>query len=104
MTTPLAEIPEVRGYAYRTNDFTWSAWGVDPDDPDGDPIPVVFGSGDKVRFKLAITEGGTPIIDLVSGTPSVNYSAVAITTFGVADTTPAGGTVRLAQADVQSLS
>lgn len=82
-------VPDIAGIpAGRTVDFTWAAYLANG------TTAAAFAVGDKVRFKLARRPGGTPILDLLSGTATAAGSVVAIT-----GTSPAAGTVRLGQAD-----
>ena len=87
-------VGEVEAVAGRTEDFDWTAY-------EGDGrTTIAFAADDKVRFKLGSTASDTtPDLDIVSGTPTANGSAVTI-----ADLDPASGTVRLAQSDTSSFS
>ena len=82
--------PDIVAVFGRTEDFAWSAY-------DADGEATVLAAGDKIRFKMARKPDDTPLLELVSGSPTVNGSGVTI-----ADLDPASGTVRLAQGDTIS--
>lgn len=91
------DVGEVDCPAGRTEQFSWSAYQADG------RTPQAFESGDKVRFKLAVSAGGTPVIDLKSGVPSSGGSTLTIESIGGVDT-PASGTLVLDQDDTAVLS
>lgn len=66
--------------------------------------PIVLASTDKVRVKVGRGDQATPDLDILSGTPTSNSSSVTINNVGVAGTTAAQYTLRLAQADTALLT
>ena len=87
------KIGEIEAIAGRTVDYDAAIY-------EGDGRTALnIAADDKVRFKLADTENGTPTLDIVSGTPTANGSTVTIS-----GTTPGTCTVRLAQGDTSTLS
>ncbi len=84
--------------AGRTESFSWEAYKADG------RTPQAFESGDKVRFKIAVTAGGAPSIDLLSGTPSTEGSTLSIDVLGTNEVTPASGVLILDQDDTAGLS
>jgi hypothetical protein len=79
--------------AGHTEDFNWAIYKSDGKTGEG------IAADDVVRFKLADTPGGAPILDLNSSAPTLNGSRVFVDTIGVSGSVPAAGRVRIAQAD-----
>lgn len=92
--------PRFEVVAGRTEILSWDAKLVDAADG---KTQVAMANDDHVRFKLAATAGGVPVLDLVSSAPTANGSAVGIVSRGSASAL-ATGTVTLAQVDTASLS
>lgn len=80
----------------RTTDYSGSLYQADG------TTPVVLAAADVVRFKLGRGVGATPLLDLTQSA-TANGSVVTVTSRGVAATSPATYTVRLAQADLASI-
>ena len=89
---------EKQAVAGRRERFTWTLRLVDED---GDRCGL--GASDVVRFKLATTEGGTPVLDISSSTPGSGGSLVNITSVG-SSSADAEGVVELRRGDTSSLS
>ena len=67
--------------------------------------PIVLASTDKVRVKIGRGDQvAAPDLDILSGTATSNSSSVTIDTVGVAATTAAQYTLRLAQVDTALLT
>lgn len=88
--------PDRSADAGRTCSFDWAAWEVDG------KTAMAFESDDKVRFKLAASVGGDPLLDLISGVPSDNDSEVTLVAQN--GITAATGVVTLAKGDTSGLS
>lgn len=92
---------EILAYQNRTTDFNGSLYASDG------VTPIQLVSTDALRFKMGRRPGSTPTIDLRSGSPTANGSAITITGLGSASAnppTPATYTVRLAQGDIDTLT
>lgn len=89
-------------YAGRTEDFPWEMYYWDTASRTFKPLAIA--NDDHVRFKLGLTETGTPTLDLDSVWATANGSVVTISTRGTLDSVPAAGTVRFAQADTANLT
>jgi hypothetical protein len=85
--------------AGRTKTLLWSGKIVGVDGI----TQEAMAAGDHIRFKLAVTAGGTPVLDLNSKTPSTNGSGVTIDNRGGASVR-ASGTIVLAQNDTSALA
>lgn len=68
-----------------------------------DGSPVSLGPSDKLRFKVGLTDAATPLLDLLSGTVTLNGSTITITDRGSANA-PAQYAGELAEADVLPLA
>lgn len=67
--------------------------------------PIVLAATDKVRIKVGRGDQvAAPDLDILSGTATANSSSVTINNYGVAATTAAQYTLRLAQADTALLT
>lgn len=89
---------EITLQAGRTEDLSFTIL-----DKDGNGLEI--GATDHVHFRLKLTRGGTPVLEIVDGTASAEGSDITITTRG--DSAPvvaAAGTIQLAEGDTEDLS
>jgi hypothetical protein len=98
VSTPRLNVGEIECVAGRRERFNWSLRLVDAS---GNRSGL--GASDVVRFKLATTASGTPVLDIASGTPTAAGSKVTITTVG-SSVIDAAGIVQLNRGDTSTLS
>jgi hypothetical protein len=91
-------VPDVVCVAGRTEDYDWQIFKADGVTPEGIAVD------DVVRFKVASTNGGAPVLELSSNGPTTLGSRVFVDQLGASGTTPATGRVRLAQGDTIAIS
>lgn len=98
MSTPKLSVGTVDCVAGKRERFAWSMRLVD-----SSGVRCGLGGSDKVRFRLAATQGAAATLAFESGTPSANGSSVTISSVGSASA-DASGVVELRAADTTSLS
>jgi hypothetical protein len=98
MTTRL-NAGKVEAVAGRKETLVWSAKIAGSDGQ----TQEAMAAGDHIRFKIAATAGGTPVLDLNSNAATTAGSIVTIQNRGSASVL-ASGTVELAAADTSTFS
>lgn len=95
---PKLDQGEKQAVAGRRERFNWTIRLVDEDG-----ARCGLGASDVVRFKLATTEGGTPVLDISSTSAGSGGSTVNIVSLG-SSSADATGVVELRRGDTSSLS
>jgi hypothetical protein len=95
-TTPQLQWEPLPLFAGRTEDNEFSLFKTSKKAMAIDPADVV-------RFKLAKTPGGEPVMDIDSLGPTSNGSHVAVVSLGVDEVTPAKVNVHVGQDDTKAL-
>lgn len=100
---PAFEFQEKPLYCGRYMKYGWKIYDEETQ------LPVQIAVSDLILAKVALTEGGAPVLDLSSATPLANGSVIVIESRGSvgnpdpANDTPAKGYIELSGADTSSI-